>query len=152
MSESLPSSSSTISPTFSFTLARRTLNVTGISRAIWQMTGSWMRFLGKMRSTACFMAPVPGLNAARDGRDDAHFGVVGHLGLGAFLEADVFAVDENIDEPPHLAGLVADALADAGIIFFEVCQALFDGRALGVHHGLILVEFSERGGNSHFCC
>src|SRR5262245_49518278 len=59
---------------------------------------------------------------AGDRRHDRQLVTGLHRSRDLLEEADVLAVHEDVDEPPHLPRLVADAVLDAGILLVEVAH------------------------------
>src|SRR5262245_2773667 len=75
-------------------------------------------------------ASTPGLlAAARDGRDDRDLVRILDRRLQVLEEADVLVVGEDVDEPPDLAVLVADALLDPGVLRLQAGDERADGGA-----------------------
>src|SRR5690349_1858171 len=87
--------------------------------------------------------------AAGDRGDDRHLVALLHGRLEVLEEADVLAGDEDVDEAAHLAGVVADALADAGVALLQLGEQLADGGAGGGHLLLAGGVLAQRRGNAN---
>src|SRR5437660_11237267 len=66
--------------------------------------------------------------SARNRRDDGDFVAVLNLRRLAVEESDVFIVEEDVHETADLAGLVADALLEAGKAPVEIVEDFSDRR------------------------
>src|SRR6202012_52034 len=73
------------------------------------------------------------LSAAGDRRDDGDRLTVGHRRLESLEEPDVLVVEENVDEPPELSGVVEQALGEARVGGVEGLQGLADGGPVDRH-------------------
>src|SRR5207253_9586603 len=83
--------------------------------------------------------------SARNRRDDGDFVAVLNLRRLAVEESDVFIVEEDVHETADLAGLVADALLEAGKAPVEIVEDFADRRACGLDDFLFVGEFAEWG-------
>src|SRR5262249_42927912 len=92
---------------------------------------------------------APRSAAAGDRRHDRELVARFHRRVEVLEKADVLAVDEDVDEAPHMARLVADALADAGEALVEVREDGGHVRALGLHGLGAARELPQRGWHSH---
>src|SRR4029077_1956573 len=97
-------------------------------------------------STTSTMEAVP--RAAGDRRDDRDLVAVLDGRVEVLEEADVFVVGEDVDEAPHLAAVVADALLDARELRLQVGDQRTDGGAAGADLFLPLCELAERRRNA----
>src|SRR5262245_5377407 len=92
---------------------------------------------------------APRLASSRDGRHDGQL-VAGLEGcLEVLEEADVLAVHEDVDEPLHLARLVADTLPDSVVAGVEVGQQRGHRFALGLDGLGAARELAQRCRHSH---
>src|SRR5215468_3087991 len=108
--------------------------------------------VGPVEQPACARRDAihaPRSAASRDGRDDRELVARLHRGVEVLEEADVLAVDEDVDEAPDLARLVADALPDAGIAPVEVGEKRGHVRAFGLHGLGAARELAQGRGHSH---
>lgn len=64
-------------------------------------------------------------------------------------ESDVFAVDVDVDEAAELSLGVEEALADAGVLTFEIGDEFLDGAALGFDGVAAGGEVAEGGGDCY---
>src|SRR5205814_668703 len=71
-----------------------------------------------------------------------------HRRVEVLQEADVLGADEDVHEPAHRAGVVADALLDAGVALLQLGDQLADGAAGGGDLLLALGQLAERGGDA----
>src|SRR4030095_12235789 len=89
------------------------------------------------------------LAPSRDRRHDRQLVARLERRLQVLEEADVLAVHEDVDEALHLARLVADALADAGIARIEIGQQCGHRAALRLDGLGAARELAQRRGHSH---
>src|SRR5262245_63581149 len=73
------------------------------------------------------------LAPACDGGDDRNVVALFEGGFEILQEANIVAVDVNIDEAAHFAGLVADPLLDTRKVLFQIIDQGLDVAPLGVH-------------------
>src|SRR4030095_15661016 len=89
------------------------------------------------------------LASSRDGRHDRQLVARLERGLQVLEEADVLAVDEDVDEALHLSRFVTDALPDAGIAGIEIDQQCGHRAALRLDGLGAAGELAQRRGHSH---
>ena len=87
------------------------------------------------------------LRAAGDRGDDGDFVAFVEGGVEALEEADVFAVDEEVDEAAEFAAFVDEAFAHAGVGAFELFDEGGEGCAFGTDFGDVVGEVTEGGGD-----
>src|SRR5687767_14131715 len=90
-----------------------------------------------------------GLLTPGDGRNDRHLVRVLHRRLEVLEEPDVLVVGEDVDEAPHLPGLVADALLDARVLRLEAGDELTDGAARRRDLLLAVRQLAQRRGDAN---
>src|SRR5262249_9334091 len=87
--------------------------------------------------------------ASSDGRNDRQLVARLHRRVEVLEEPDVLAVHEDVDETPYLAGLVADALPDAGVAPVEIGQQGGHVRSLRLDGFGAARELAQRRWHSH---
>src|SRR5581483_5178043 len=92
---------------------------------------------------------APRLAAARDRRDDRHLVAVLDRRVEVLQKADVLVLDEDVDEAPYRAGLVADALLDAGKALLQIGDQLADVLAARRHFFGALGQLAQRSRNAN---
>jgi hypothetical protein len=85
--------------------------------------------------------------AAGDCRNDAYFIAVFHRRGFFFEKANVFAVDENIDEATNISLFVTHAFFQAGIGFFQIIEQLADVATARLDEFQVIGEFAQRSRN-----
>src|SRR5262245_4447805 len=103
----------------------------------------------KKRAWATCEAMRSRLPPSRDRRNDRQLVTRLERCLQVLEEADVLAVDEDVDEALHLSRVVADAFADAGIARIEIGQQCGHRAALGLDGLGAAGELAQRRGHSH---
>src|SRR4029453_16212148 len=89
------------------------------------------------------------LPAARDRRDDRDLVAVLELAPAPVQEAHVLLVHVDVDELPEVTRLVAEAVAEPGILAIQIVDQLADVLALGVHLSRPAGVPPGRRGNAH---
>ena len=89
--------------------------------------------------------------ASGDRRDDTDFVAFFNGGILVVEEADIFIVEEDVDEAADVALFVTDALGQAGIGLFEAVENLGDCVAVGRNDFFFSGEFTERCRDTNGC-
>jgi hypothetical protein len=86
-------------------------------------------------------------SSPRDGGNDAHLVPRFDGRLLVLEEADVFAIDVNVDETAQVALRVEEPFADAGVALVEAGEEFADGGALDLDDVEMVGQGPERGGD-----
>jgi hypothetical protein len=86
-----------------------------------------------------------------DRRDDADLVAVLYGSILVLKEADVFVVEENVDEAADVSLFVTYAFSKAGIRFLQAGEDLGDCASFGGDYFFLSRQFAERRGDTNGC-